>query len=89
MELQHQPASRRGHFRRCGITVAREACSWEEGKCLLFDHPFEHEARDEGARPRTCLLIDLRHPETTVPERRALVALITEIREIRRLMGEG
>jgi aspartyl/asparaginyl beta-hydroxylase (cupin superfamily) len=69
----------------CSITVAEETRSWDEGKCLLFDYSFEHEARNEGTRPRTCLLIDLWHPETTVPERRALVALITEIR---RLMGE-
>ncbi|WP_405621135.1 aspartyl/asparaginyl beta-hydroxylase domain-containing protein [Streptomyces sp. NBC_00076] len=69
----------------CSITVAGETRYWEEGKCLLFDYSFEHEARNEGVRPRTCLLIDLWHPETTTPERRALVALITEIR---RLMGE-
>jgi aspartyl/asparaginyl beta-hydroxylase (cupin superfamily) len=69
----------------CGITVAGERRSWEEGRCLLFDYSFEHEARNDGTRPRTCLLIDLWHPETTVPERRALVALITGIR---RLMGE-
>lgn len=70
----------------CSITVAGETRSWEEGKCLLFDYSFEHEARNEGTRPRTCLLIDLWHPETTIPERRALVALISEIR---RLMGEA
>ncbi|MFJ8104833.1 aspartyl/asparaginyl beta-hydroxylase domain-containing protein [Streptomyces sp. NPDC096132] len=70
----------------CGITVAGQTRSWEEGKCLLFDYSFEHEARNDGTRPRTCLLIDLWHPETTVPERRALVALITEIR---RLMERG
>ncbi|QWB21210.1 MULTISPECIES: aspartyl/asparaginyl beta-hydroxylase domain-containing protein [Streptomyces] len=70
----------------CRITVAGETRSWEEGKCLLFDYSFEHEARNDGTRPRTCLLIDLWHPETTLPERRALVALITEIR---RLMGES
>ncbi|WP_330286934.1 aspartyl/asparaginyl beta-hydroxylase domain-containing protein [Streptomyces sp. NBC_00576] len=69
----------------CSITVAGETRSWEEGKCLLFDYSFEHEARNEGTRPRTCLLIDLWHPETTAAERRALVALITEIR---RLMGD-
>ncbi|WP_181807649.1 aspartyl/asparaginyl beta-hydroxylase domain-containing protein [Streptomyces shenzhenensis] len=70
----------------CSITVAGETRSWREGKCLLFDYSFEHEARNDGARPRTCLLVDLWHPETTVPERRALVALFTEIR---RLMGDG
>ncbi|MFJ5840561.1 aspartyl/asparaginyl beta-hydroxylase domain-containing protein [Streptomyces shenzhenensis] len=70
----------------CSITVAGETRSWAEGKCLLFDYSFEHEARNDGDRPRTCLLIDLWHPETTIPERRALTALITEIR---RLMGDG
>ncbi|MEV7341176.1 aspartyl/asparaginyl beta-hydroxylase domain-containing protein [Streptomyces sp. NPDC093544] len=70
----------------CSITVAGETRSWEEGKCLLFDYSFEHEARNAGNRPRTCLLIDLWHPETTLPERRALVSLMTEIR---RLMGDG
>jgi aspartyl/asparaginyl beta-hydroxylase (cupin superfamily) len=69
----------------CSITVAGQTRSWQEGRCLLFDYSFEHEARNDGNRPRTCLLVDLWHPETTLPERQALVALIAEIR---RLMGE-
>ncbi|MFJ7903105.1 aspartyl/asparaginyl beta-hydroxylase domain-containing protein [Streptomyces sp. NPDC096198] len=69
----------------CSLTVAGETRSWEEGRCLLFDYSFQHEARNDGDRPRTCLLVDLWHPETTPPERLALVALITEVR---RLMGE-
>ncbi|MFI6549428.1 aspartyl/asparaginyl beta-hydroxylase domain-containing protein [Streptomyces prunicolor] len=69
----------------CSITVAGQTRTWREGCCLLFDYSFEHEARNDGKRPRTCLLVDLWHPETTLPERQALVALITEIR---RLMGE-
>ncbi|MEU5535985.1 aspartyl/asparaginyl beta-hydroxylase domain-containing protein [Streptomyces sp. NPDC020362] len=71
---------------RCSITVAGETRSWQEGNCLLFDYSFEHAARNDGDRPRTCLLVDLWHPETTIPERRALVTLISEIR---RLMGES
>ncbi|MFE7777024.1 aspartyl/asparaginyl beta-hydroxylase domain-containing protein [Streptomyces sp. NPDC057445] len=70
----------------CGIRVAGEARPWKEGECLLFDYSFEHEAWNHGARPRTCLLVDLWHPETTLPEREALVALVTEIRA---LTGEG
>lgn len=66
----------------CGITVAGETRQWKEGECLLFDYSFEHEAWNEGVRPRTCLLVDLWHPETTVPERAALVGLITEIRKL-------
>lgn len=70
----------------CGITVAGETRAWREGRCLLFDYSFEHAARNAGDRPRTCLLVDLWHPETTIPERRALVVLISEIR---RLMRDG
>jgi aspartyl/asparaginyl beta-hydroxylase (cupin superfamily) len=66
----------------CGITVATETREWTEGRCLLFDYSFTHEAWNRGDRPRTCLLVDLWHPETTLPEREALVALITEIRKL-------
>ncbi|WP_328491594.1 aspartyl/asparaginyl beta-hydroxylase domain-containing protein [Streptomyces sp. NBC_00414] len=69
----------------CTLTVAGETRSWQEGCCLLFDYSFEHAARNDGNRPRTCLLIDLWHPETTPPERQALTVLIEEIR---RLMGD-
>ncbi|MEU2718001.1 aspartyl/asparaginyl beta-hydroxylase domain-containing protein [Streptomyces sp. NPDC007205] len=70
----------------CSLTVAGATRTWQEGHCLLFDYSFEHAARNDGDRPRTCLLVDLWHPETTIPERRALEALISEIR---RLMGEN
>ncbi|MEU3215572.1 aspartyl/asparaginyl beta-hydroxylase domain-containing protein [Streptomyces sp. NPDC006971] len=69
----------------CDITVAGETRIWEEGRCLLFDYSFEHHAENRGNRPRTCLLVDLWHPETTVPERRALTVLVTEVRK---LLGE-
>ncbi|MFJ3644742.1 aspartyl/asparaginyl beta-hydroxylase domain-containing protein [Streptomyces murinus] len=70
----------------CAITVAGETRRWVEGECLLFDYSFEHAARNDGDRPRTCLLVDLWHPETTVAERLALTVLIGEIR---RLLGDG
>jgi hypothetical protein len=66
----------------CGITVAGETRGWEEGRCLLFDYSFEHEAWNGAIATRTCLLVDLWHPETTLPEREALVGLITEIRRV-------
>ncbi|MFC8564463.1 aspartyl/asparaginyl beta-hydroxylase domain-containing protein [Streptomyces sp. NPDC057245] len=66
----------------CSIAVAGEKRTWVEGRCLLFDYSFEHEARNEGHSPRTCLLVDLWHPETTIPERRALTVLVTEVRRL-------
>ncbi|MFE6182998.1 aspartyl/asparaginyl beta-hydroxylase domain-containing protein [Streptomyces sp. NPDC056465] len=64
------------------IRVADETREWEEGKCLLFDYSFEHEAWNNGTRTRTCLLVDLWHPDTTLPERAALTMLMTEIQKI-------
>ncbi|MEU3609031.1 aspartyl/asparaginyl beta-hydroxylase domain-containing protein [Streptomyces sp. NPDC035033] len=65
-----------------GIRVAGETRAWEEGKCLLFDYSFEHEAWNDGDRTRTCLLADLWHPDTTPPERAALTVLMTEIQRM-------
>ncbi|TDC40582.1 aspartyl/asparaginyl beta-hydroxylase domain-containing protein [Micromonospora sp. 15K316] len=65
-----------------GIRVAGETRHWQEGRCLLFDYSFEHEAWNKGIRTRTCLLVDLWHPDTTAPERAALTTLMTEIRKM-------
>lgn len=64
------------------ISVAGETREWEEGRCLLFDYSFEHEAWNNGDRARTCLLVDLWHPDTTGPERTALTVLMTEIQKM-------
>ncbi|MGW0207543.1 aspartyl/asparaginyl beta-hydroxylase domain-containing protein [Streptomyces sp. NPDC003233] len=64
------------------IRVAEETRQWEEGRCLLFDYSFEHEAWNNGDRTRTCLLADLWHPETTLPERAALTMLMREIQRV-------
>ncbi|NJQ04190.1 aspartyl/asparaginyl beta-hydroxylase domain-containing protein [Streptomyces lonarensis] len=70
----------------CSLTVAGERRAWEEGRCLLFDYSFRHSARNDGGGTRTCLLVDLWHPETTPAERQALTVLVTEVRA---LMGDG
>ncbi|MFD3471228.1 aspartyl/asparaginyl beta-hydroxylase domain-containing protein [Streptomyces sp. NPDC058682] len=64
------------------IRVAGETRPWEEGKTLLFDYSFEHEAWNKGATARTCVLADLWHPDTTLPERSALTMLMTEIQKM-------
>jgi aspartyl/asparaginyl beta-hydroxylase (cupin superfamily) len=64
------------------IRVAEETRRWEEGRCLLFDYSFEHEAWNGGDRMRTCLLADLWHPDTTPAERAALTGLMTEIQKM-------
>ncbi|NJK38285.1 MAG: aspartyl/asparaginyl beta-hydroxylase domain-containing protein [Oscillatoriales cyanobacterium RM2_1_1] len=46
----------------CRIRVANETRYWEEGKCLLFDDSFPHEAWNETDETRVVLFIDFVHP---------------------------
>jgi aspartyl/asparaginyl beta-hydroxylase (cupin superfamily) len=49
----------------CGLRVGSETRTWEEGKCLVFDVSFEHEAWNRGDHTRFVLLVNLWHPELT------------------------
>ena len=48
--------------------VADETRPWIEGRCLLFDDSFEHEANNPTDDYREVLLVDFWHPELTAPE---------------------
>ena len=45
-----------------GIRVAQEICRWEEGKSLIFDDGFEHEAWNRTEQLRVILFVDLARP---------------------------
>jgi aspartyl/asparaginyl beta-hydroxylase (cupin superfamily) len=49
----------------CALRVKDEVRSWEEGKCLVFDGSFEHEAWNRGDFTRFILLIAIYHPDLT------------------------
>ncbi|MBG0742689.1 MAG: aspartyl/asparaginyl beta-hydroxylase domain-containing protein [Cylindrospermopsis raciborskii KL1] len=42
----------------CGIRVDKETKNWQEGKCLIFDDTYEHEAWNRSDITRIVLLID-------------------------------
>jgi aspartyl/asparaginyl beta-hydroxylase (cupin superfamily) len=52
----------------CGIRVDGRARRWEEGKCLVFDDSFLHEAWNHTAGDRVVLVVDLWHPDLTEQE---------------------
>jgi aspartyl/asparaginyl beta-hydroxylase (cupin superfamily) len=52
----------------CGLRVGSETRTWEEGKCLVFDVSFEHEAWNRGDHTRFVLLVNLWHPDLTSVE---------------------
>jgi Aspartyl/Asparaginyl beta-hydroxylase/Domain of unknown function (DUF6817) len=46
----------------CGIRVGDQTREWQEGKCLVFDDYFEHEAWNHTDRERIVLIVDMWHP---------------------------
>jgi beta-hydroxylase len=53
---------------RIGIRVGQEVCHWSEGKALIFDDAFEHEAWNHSDQVRVVLFVDFVKP-TRLPAR--------------------
>lgn len=45
-----------------GIRIDGKVCHWDEGRALIFDDTFEHEARNESGSSRVVLFIDFEKP---------------------------
>lgn len=52
----------------CELRVGSTTRTWEEGKCIVFDDSFEHEARNAGTTTRYVLVVDLWHPDLSDAE---------------------
>lgn len=52
---------------------------WQEGKLVMFDDTFQHEAWNRSNSPRIILLMDCWNPHLTVPEKTAVKHLIEMI----------
>jgi Aspartyl/Asparaginyl beta-hydroxylase/Domain of unknown function (DUF6817) len=46
----------------CAIRVGGDTRGWTEGRCLVFDDYFEHEAWNHTDKDRLVLIVDLWHP---------------------------
>ena len=44
------------------IRVGSRVCHWDEGRALLFDDSYEHEAWNRADRPRVVLFVDFVRP---------------------------
>jgi hypothetical protein len=63
----------------CWLRVGNETREWEEGKLLIFDDSFEHEAKNPADRLRIILLFDIWRPEITEEERTAISSIFNAI----------
>lgn len=52
----------------CAIEVGGQTQTWQEGKCIVFDDSYRHEAWNDSDRTRFVLLLDVWHPKLTSTE---------------------
>ncbi|MBB5208849.1 aspartyl/asparaginyl beta-hydroxylase domain-containing protein [Chiayiivirga flava] len=64
----------------CGaLKAADEQRTWEEGKCIIFDDSFAHEAWNDSDHTRVVLLVDTWNPYLSEAEREAFSAALVAI----------
>ena len=71
----------------CGIRVGSETRGWEEGRCVVFDDTFEHEAWNKSGQTRVVLICDIWNPYLTPPERDGMRAAIEALGRFNRSHG--
>lgn len=69
----------------CAIRVGQETQSWSDGKVLVFDDSFEHEAWNRSDKERKVLIIEVWHPDLTDLEKQG----ITKIMELQHGVSES
>jgi aspartate beta-hydroxylase len=74
----------------CGaLKAGDEARGWDEGRCLIFDDSFVHEAWNHSDRLRVVLIFDIWHPDLSAAERDALSTTIATLGEFNRAHDAG
>eukprot|EP00028_Trichosphaerium_sp_Am-I-7-wt_P004465 CAMPEP_0168534258 /NCGR_PEP_ID=MMETSP0405-20121227/17756_1 /TAXON_ID=498012 /ORGANISM="Trichosphaerium sp, Strain Am-I-7 wt" /LENGTH=153 /DNA_ID=CAMNT_0008560857 /DNA_START=218 /DNA_END=679 /DNA_ORIENTATION=+ len=48
----------------CALKVNQEIQGWEEGKCMVFDDTFTHEAWNKSDKTRAVLMVDFMYDRT-------------------------
>ncbi len=69
--------------RDCALNVAGEIHEWQEGRIVVFDDTYEHEAWNRSSSIRVVLIFDLWNPFLTEAERLALADVIASIGDFR------
>lgn len=68
----------------CQLVVGGKAHRWQEGRVVIFDDTYEHEAWNRSRETRVVLIFDLWSPYLSEAERAALTVLIEDIGDFRR-----
>jgi aspartyl/asparaginyl beta-hydroxylase (cupin superfamily) len=74
----------------CGaLKAGGEARGWQEGRCLIFDDSFVHEAWNHSGQDRAVLIFDIWDPRLSQAEREAAAAAIDAIGRFNRTYGDS
>jgi aspartate beta-hydroxylase len=73
----------------CALSVGGEVHEWQEGRVVVFDDTYEHEAWNRSPRTRVVLIFDLWHPGLTEVERLAVSELVVALGEFRLQMDQA
>jgi aspartate beta-hydroxylase len=71
----------------CGIRVGSETRGWEEGRCMVFDDTFEHEAWNKSDQTRVVLIFDIWNPYLSAAERDGMRIAIETLGRFNRAYG--
>jgi aspartate beta-hydroxylase len=67
----------------CALSVGGELHAWQEGRVVVFDDTYEHEAWNRSDRTRVVLIFDLWNPHLTEAERAAARDVVVDVSEFR------
>lgn len=65
----------------CAIRVGNETRAWSEGRCLIFDDSFQHEAWNRSDESRAVLILEVWNPQLSAVEQHAVQVVLGVIRD--------
>jgi aspartate beta-hydroxylase len=68
----------------CALNVGGEIHEWREGRAVVFDDTYEHEAWNRSQQTRVVLIFDLWNPHLTEAERAAIEQLVPAMGDFRK-----
>jgi aspartate beta-hydroxylase len=67
----------------CALNVGGEIHQWREGRAVIFDDTYEHEAWNRSQQTRVVLIFDLWNPHLTEVEQAAIAQLVPAMGDFR------
>lgn len=68
----------------CALNVGGEIHEWREGRAVVFDDTYEHEAWNRSQQTRVVLIFDLWNPHLTEVEQAAIAQLVPAMGDFRK-----